>query len=124
MIIGKPDLGTEMPPSFGVEDELLIDAVQHELGPSKHFERAGMVDVAPCEVDESLTAFAVDRGTAKVELAIAADGGVDLKFPTGIAGITADKMFGVGPDLHADMDVIERCAVGIAECPAGQISAD
>jgi hypothetical protein len=113
-----------MSPSCGVEDELVIDAVQHELGPSKHFERACVIDVAPCEVDKSLAALAVDYGTAKVELAVAADGGVDLKFPTGIGGITANKMFGVGPDLHADVDVVERCSVGIAESPAGQISAD
>ena len=64
VVIGKSDLRAEMPPSRGVEDELVIDVVEHELGPSKHFERAGVIDIAPREVDESLAAFAVDRRPA------------------------------------------------------------
>lgn len=97
----------------------VIDAVEHQLGPSKHAERAGVIDVAPCEVDESVASLAVDGGAAKVEVAVGVESGVDLEFPTGSGSVTAHEMFGFGPDLHSDVDVVERCAVGITKSPPG-----
>jgi hypothetical protein len=98
-----------------VAHEARINAVQHDLGSPKHPERIGVVDVSPCEVDEPFTAGAVNCGPAKVECTIAVDHDADIKLPTCIGRVASHQLFGFGPDLHTDMDVSERCAVGLAE---------
>ena len=119
VVVGESDSSAEVPAFGGVSHEAGIDAVEHELGPPEHLERASVIDVAPGEVDESVTTFAVNGVPSKVDLAVAVDGRVDLEFPLGIGGVTAHEMHGFSADLHAYMDVVEWCAVRLANRPSG-----
>ena len=110
---------------FGrIAHEVGIDAVEHELGSTKHVEGPAVVDVAPRQVNEAFTAFSVHGPATKVECTIAVDNCADIEFPTGIGGIASHQVLGLRPDLDADMHVAKRCAVGIAECPSWRIRTD
>jgi hypothetical protein len=110
---------------FGrVAHEVGIYAVEHEFGSPEHVEGTVVVDVSPSEVNEAITAFAMHGRSTEVDRAITLDDGADIEFPSGIGGITPHQVLGLSPDLDTDMDVEERCAVGIAERPSWQIRAD
>lgn len=79
------------------------------------------MDSSPREVEKPIAAPAVDRWSPEVELTVGASDDVDIELPPGRGGVAGHQVERLLPDLHSDMDSVERGAVRIAESWAREV---
>lgn len=102
-------------------DELGIDTVVHELGPTEHVEPSAGGHVPPGEVQKPVISAAVHRTTGEVEAAVGPLDHADVQLPASCLGIGGDELDRVPAHLNADLDVVERTAGRVTEPATGKV---
>ena len=93
-VIGESNADSEGAACGGLAHDDGIDAVEHELGSPEHVKGAGVIDIAPREVNEAVAQSSLDRPSAEVELSARVDQGVDVEFPARLDGIASREVLG------------------------------
>ena len=99
---------------FGRGDKLPINAIQHQLRATKHFEATVFIHVAPRQVDEAIATLAMNRRTSEVHRPVISGDDSNIKFPLCCDRVAWDEVVWFLPDLNPDADVVERMAMRIA----------
>ena len=108
---------------FGRSDKLLIDAIQHQLGPTEHPEVLVVIHGAPSQVEEAIASLAVNRRASEVHRRITSCDDSNIELPPRGPRVASDEIVWVVPDLNPDADVVQRTAVRITERPSREIEA-
>ena len=83
-------------------------------------ELAVVVDVAPGQIEEPVTAIAVRGGAFEVETSLRTCGNGDVELPVSGAGVCRDELFGVLADLDTDPDIVIRLTAGSQKVRPGR----
>ncbi len=123
ILAGEVDAGHEVASALSSAHHAGIDSIEHQLGSTEHLEVVVWADLPPRQVDESVTAFALNRRAAKIELAVSLDH-IEVEFPARFVRISEDELGRNTTELDSDVNVAHRRSVGSAEHAAGKVGAD
>jgi hypothetical protein len=79
------------------------------------------IDVSPRQIQETVTALAVNCRTPEVQRPVRRGHDADVEVPSSPGSVAGNEVTRLPSNLDTDTDVVERVAVGITEPPARKI---
>ncbi len=107
MLVGQVDRRGKVATRDSRRKRARLDAMEHELGSPEHLEVFEWSEIAPGDVEKTLTALAVDRGPSKVDQSVTVDD-VDIERPANLRGVRTNHVRWLSTQLNADVHVLHQ----------------
>lgn len=97
--------------TVGLDDEIRVDPIQHQLGSHEHRERVIRVYLTPGEVEEAVAALAMHSRSAKISAFVGCRDDVDVQFPSRRIGVGREQLLGLLTNLDPHVHVVDHPAL-------------